>query len=249
MTFTLVYGDDLQDFPHLADQMLRDRGAQFKTELGWDLNTDDAGRETDEYDLHNPLYLIHSDEDGRHAASTRLMPTTGPTMIADHFSHLTGGVSVSSSTIWEVTRFFVANRGMRRAAPALMWAGCTLALRAGVEFYVGVTGAHMVRIFSACGWAPEVIGRSESPEGEICACLWEVTPELCARLAARAGVDPEAEPLTIHRRRPATQAWASPAAPALIAGASAPGAASPLDAPSSPVPPMLERKAAPNLYV
>lgn len=203
MPFTLVYGDDLQDFPMLADEMLRDRGTQFKTELGWDLSTDEAGRETDEYDLLNPLYLALTDEVGRHVASTRLMPSTGPTMIADHFSHLTDDVAIRSSTVWEVTRFFVADKSSRRAAPSLMWAGCALALRAGVEFYVGVTGAHMVRIFSACGWAPEVIGRADSPEGEICACLWEVTPELCDRLAARGRIDPTTEPLEIHKRKPA----------------------------------------------
>lgn len=239
MPFTLVYGDDLQDHPSLADQMLRDRGTQFKTELGWDLDTDEAGRETDEYDLRNPLYLILTDDEGRHTASTRLMPSTGPTMIADHFSHLTDGVAIRSSTIWEVTRFFVADRNARRAAPALMWAGCTLAMRAGVEFYVGVTGAHMVRIFSACGWAPEVIGRSDSPEGEICACLWEVTPELCDRLAARAKIDPTTEPLSISRRRQ-TPGWVTEPALVAAAGGVAPNAAY--------APPALECKAAPIFH-
>lgn len=200
MTFTLVYGEDLQDFPGLADQMLKDRGAQFKEILGWDLDTDEAGRETDEYDRQNPLYLILSDNDGRHIASTRLMPTTGPNMAADHFAHLTDGVPIASSRIWETTRFFVADKDARRAAPALMWAGCELALRSGVQFYVGITGAHMVRVFSACGWAPEVIGRADSPEGEICACLWEVNADICETLRRRAGVERGVHDLAIHRR-------------------------------------------------
>ncbi|MEM7525956.1 MAG: acyl-homoserine-lactone synthase [Pseudomonadota bacterium] len=198
MNFTLVYGDDLRDTPVLADQMLRDRGALFKTELGWDLRTDEEGRETDAYDRMNPLYLILSDDEGRHRASTRLMPTTGPNMLADHFAHMTDGVDVRSPLVWEVTRFFVADKGARRAAPALMWAGCALALEAGVSFYAGVTGAHMTRVFAACGWAPEIIGRSESPEGEICACLWEVTPELRDRLGARAGIADATTPPRIH---------------------------------------------------
>lgn len=206
MHFTLVHGDDLAAFPDLADQMFRDRGRQFIDELGWDLWRDEKGRERDPYDAMNPLYLILSDAAGRHLASTRLMPTTGRTMTADHFAHLTGGVAISSPTIWETTRFFVAEKSARRAASALMWAGCRLALRSGVEFYVGVIGAHMARAFSACGWAPEEIGRADSPEGEICACLWEVSEATCAALARRAGIDEATARLEIHRPAPRVEA-------------------------------------------
>ena len=69
-----------------------------------------------------------------------------------------------------------------------MWAGCALALQSGVSHYVSVTGAHLVRVFSACGWKPEIVGRADSPEGEICACFWEVSEELCDRLRRRAGL-------------------------------------------------------------
>ena len=206
MAFTLIHGDDLHSFPRLRDEMLRARGATFKDRLGWDLDTDAAGRERDAYDALNPLYNIVTDEAGRHLGSTRLMPTTGPTMTADHFSDLTGGVPVASATIWEVTRFFVSPAAGRRTAPALMWAGCDLALRSGVEFYVGVTGAHMVRVFAACGWAPEVIGRGASPEGEIVACLWEVSKAQVEALRVRAGLPEGFGPVEVHRPAPARMA-------------------------------------------
>ena len=199
MPFTLVYGDNLSDFPELGDQMLRDRGSQFIDDLGWELSTDDKGRELDEYDSCNPLYLILTDEAGEHVASTRLMPTTGPNMAADHFAHLTDDVAISSAVIWETTRFFVAQKAHRRAAPALMWAGCEIALRAGVEFYLGVIGTHMERVFTACGWKPEVIGRSGAGANAISACLWEVSPEISERLARRAGIRPGEHDLRIHR--------------------------------------------------
>ncbi|MEM7269109.1 MAG: acyl-homoserine-lactone synthase [Pseudomonadota bacterium] len=206
MNFTLVYGQNLHDFAALGDQMLRDRGAQFKEALGWDLYTDQQGRELDEYDALNPLYLILSDDDGDHVASTRLMPTTGRNMAAEHFSHLTDDVAIESPAIWETTRFFVAQKSARRAAPALMWAGCQLALRSGVDFYLGVIGAHMARVFTACGWAPEIVGRAGQGEQEILACLWEVNPEICERLRRRAGVRHGEHDLRIHRpvrgRRP-----------------------------------------------
>jgi acyl homoserine lactone synthase len=208
--FTLVYGDDLFDFPQLANEMFHDRRAQFKEALGWNLAVDALGREIDEYDLLNPLYVILRDGDGRHLGSSRVLPTTGRTMIADHFSDLTDGVEIESPLIWETTRFFIARRGAesRRNAAALMWAGCQLGLRAGVQFYVGVTAAHMVRVFTACGWPAEVIGRRTDPDGEICACLWEVNDEMCDRLRRRAGIEQGQYALQVYRRpagRPAGQ--------------------------------------------
>lgn len=198
MQFTLFYGDDLPKHPVLGDQMLRDRGAQFKDALGWDLKTDEYGRERDEYDYMNPLYTIVTDDDGLHIASSRVMPTTGHNMTSDHFSDLTGGVAVSSPKIWETTRFFVAQKAQRRAASALMWAGCQMALNSGVEFYLSVTGANLLRVFTICGWRPEVIGRAGTGDDEICACLWEVTPEVSARLARLAGIDPSDHDLSLH---------------------------------------------------
>ena len=212
MPFTLFYGEDLAEFPVLGDQMLRDRGRQFKDNLGWDLYTDELGRERDEYDHMNPLYTIVIDDAGNHVASSRVMPTTGPNMAADHFSHLTGGVPISSPKIWETTRFFVAQKAERRAASALMWAGCEMALKSGVEVYISITGANLLRVFTVCGWRPEVIGRSGSGEDEICACLWEVTPEVSGRLARRAGINPSDHSLKIHQASRAHPEFAALAA-------------------------------------
>lgn len=200
--FTLAYGDDLFDFPKLANEMFNDRRVQFAEELGWDLNVDAQGREIDQYDLMNPLYVILKDKKGSHIASGRLMPTTGPTMIADHFSDLTDGVQIESSLIWEVTRVFVARRGKDsiRNAAALMWAGAEIGLRAGVEFYVSVTPKDMTRVFAACGWPAEIIGeRIDEKDGHLCACLWEISRKHCDTLAARANIDPSQIDLSIYR--------------------------------------------------
>ena len=201
--FTLAYGDDLFDFPKLADEMFSDRRIQFAEQLGWDLNIDARGREIDQYDLMNPLYVILKDDDGSHVGSGRLLPTTGPTMIADHFSDLTDGVQIESSLIWEVTRVFVARRGRNsiRHAAALMWAGAEIGLRAGVEFYVSVTPKNMTRVFAACGWPAEIIGeRVDDRDGHLCACLWEINRKNCESLAAKANIEPSRIDLSIYRR-------------------------------------------------
>lgn len=182
-----IYGEDLAHQPELADAMFRERRKLFHDQFGWSLKIDERGRERDEYDDMNPLYIIITGENGEHLASTRILPTTGRTMIADHFSHLTDGVSISSGRIWEVTRFFVSGGGDRRTAATLMWAGCALAHAAGVEHYVGVIGKKMAPVFTVAGAKPEVIGSGESPEGPILACLWRTDAWQLAKLAARAG--------------------------------------------------------------
>jgi len=216
--FKLIYGDDLFDFPELANEMFQDRKSQFCDAFGWDLEVDALGREIDKYDLMNPLYVILRDKSGHHLGSGRLMPTTGPTMIADHFSDMTDGVEIESPLIWEVTRVFVARRGQDsiKNAAALMWAGCQIGLRAGVQFYVGVTAKHMVRVFRACGWPSEVIGeRSGGVDGDICACLWEISQENCDRLAARADIRPGEIDLQVYRR-PVTRQGSDGIAPAVF---------------------------------
>lgn len=189
-----VYAADLFRRPVLAASMFRDRAAQFRDRLGWDVSVDDRGCEFDQYDAHNPLYLIIEDENGEHVGSTRIMPTTGPTMVEDHFLDLTGGVPLKSALIWESTRFCISPRLKERSraglrAPAmLLWAGTEIAMRAGVEFYVAVFGEAMFRFYSSNGWMPEVLGERDSPEGRIYAGLWEITPRIRDHLARRAGV-------------------------------------------------------------
>lgn len=214
MPIDLVHADDLSADPEaaaLADAMFRDRAAQFRDRLGWKLGVDGAGRERDEYDDLNPLYLILSDGEGGHLASCRLMPSTGRTMMAEKFSHLTHGVTISSATVWEVTRFFVTPDAPRRAAAALMWAGCGFALRSGVDTYAGVTGAPLVPVFAACGWTPEVIGRQGDGADGVCACLWDVSAEQLEKLRRRAGLPENVAP-PIPRFAPFAAASTAPAA-------------------------------------
>jgi len=190
----IVHAADLFRRPMLAASMFKDRAAQFHHRLGWDaVQLDDRGLEFDQYDDLNPIYVIIEDEHGEHCGSGRLMPTTGRTMIKEHFSNLTGGVDIESPLIWEVTRLCVSPRLpaaspiARRAPAALFYAGFDMALKAGVEFFVAVYFGHMHRVWKAIGATPELLGSMETPEGEICAGIWEVTEETRDQLARRAG--------------------------------------------------------------
>lgn len=187
-----IYGEELHTFPKLADTMFRDRAHQFKTRLDWDVTVDAQGHERDEYDAMNPLYLIWEQADGSHGGSMRFLPTTGGTMINDHFLHLTDGVEIRSPLIWECTRFCLSETAESRVAAALMLGGMEIGLGFHLTDSIGVFDARMVRIYRRLGWEPTVLGTSGAGRDAISVGLWAFDPEIRPELLRRAGVSAEA---------------------------------------------------------
>ncbi len=179
-----LYGGELSAFPKLRDTMFRHRAAQFRDRLGWDVTVDGQGWERDEYDALNPLYVVWEAPDGRHGGSMRFLPTTGATMINDHFPQLTGGARIASPLIWECTRFCLGPNAAPRVSAALMLGGLELGLRHGLSHAVGVFDARMVRVYRALGWSPEILGAQDG----VAAGLWAFRPALRDGLLRKAGV-------------------------------------------------------------
>ncbi|MFL4468575.1 acyl-homoserine-lactone synthase [Tateyamaria armeniaca] len=182
-----VYASDLNDFPKLARTMFRDRADQFKTRLGWDVNVDENGYERDEYDDLNPLYVIWEEPDGSHGGSMRFLPTTGRTMVNEHFGDLISG-AITSPAIWECTRFCLTRGAGGHVAAALMLGGGEIMQNFGVEHFVGVFDARMVRIYRMIGSSPEVLGSAGSGRDQISVGLWHFDPDAAEKVAERAGV-------------------------------------------------------------
>src|SRR5918996_2904987 len=183
-----VYGDQLTNFPVLAESMFKDRAEQFKTRLGWDVTVNEYGWERDEYDALNPLYIVWEDAAGRHAGSMRTLPTVGRTMTNDHFRHLTGGVAITSPLIWECTRFCLAPGASSRVAAGLLLAGLELGLRFGLDQALGVFDARMPRIYGRLGHSPSIIGSSGEGPDAISVGLWDITEEAQAEISRRSGI-------------------------------------------------------------
>lgn len=179
-----AYSTELSQFPELADSMFQDRATQFRDRLGWDVNVDSLGWETDEYDRMNPLYVIWEQKNGLHGGSMRFLPTTGPTMIADHFSHLTDGVVTRNPFIWECTRFCLSPNASPNTAAALMLGAAELGIGMGLSHALGVFDHRMPRIYKRLGWAPDVLGTQD----DISAGIWAFNPDKRGELARRAGL-------------------------------------------------------------
>jgi acyl homoserine lactone synthase len=95
-------------YSELTDEMFKLRARIFRDRLGWDVQVVD-GRERDQYDDAGPVYVIYADKEGREVKGClRLLPTTGPTLLADIFSDtMPDAVHLSAPTIWECTRFCI----------------------------------------------------------------------------------------------------------------------------------------------
>lgn len=183
-----IYGHDLHRFPQLRRSMFHDRAEQFKHRLGWAVRVNAAGEERDEYDEINPLYVIWELPDGSHGGSMRFLPTTGRTMVNDHFSHLCDGVKIQSPLIWECTRFCISPRADRRAAAALTLGAGEIMARFHLRHFIGVFDPRMERIYRRMGLNPDVIGRSGEGADEIGVGLWEMDAAAWPRVLAKVGV-------------------------------------------------------------
>ena len=194
-----IYGDELGDHPKLAASMFRDRAVQFKDRLKWDVRVDADGFERDEYDDLNPLYVMWELPGGMHGGSMRFLPTTGRTMVNEHFADLLTG-PICSPLIWECTRFCLGAQASAHVAAALMLGGGEIMQGFGIAHFAGVFDARMVRIYRMTGSSPEILGSSGAGLSKISVGLWSFDASAQACVADRAGVSPQQSGAWLQQR-------------------------------------------------
>lgn len=143
----------------LLDQMHRFRARAFKDRRGWRVDVND-GREMDRFDAQDVVYFIVTGNDGRHVASLRLLPTTGPYMMADVFPEVLGDLPpYRSARIWESSRFCVDTHaarvfgegGVNRATRLLLHGMFGTALAMNLEHVVSVYDVYVEKILRRAG--------------------------------------------------------------------------------------------------
>jgi acyl homoserine lactone synthase len=154
-------------YSDLMDEMFRLRARVFHDRLKWDVQVAD-GMERDKYDELGPVYLVSTDDAARKVkGSLRLLPTTGPTLLADIFSDTCpAAVQLSAPTIWECTRFCLdenlLGRGRREeqieALTVLIAALGEVAVRAGIQSILGNFDSTMLKLYRRIGCEVEVLG-------------------------------------------------------------------------------------------
>jgi acyl homoserine lactone synthase len=91
--------------PDVLAGMARYRYRVFVETLGWKLAVRN-GLELDQFDGPDTRYVVARSEDGRISGVARLLPTTGPYLLADVFPELMGGAPPPRDPgVWELSRF------------------------------------------------------------------------------------------------------------------------------------------------
>jgi N-acyl-L-homoserine lactone synthetase len=171
----------------LLQSMFADRKHLFVDLFGWDVPVLDGQYEMDQFDNADTIYLIVSEDDGGHAASIRLFPTTRPHMLSTLFPHLCPfGVPVDEAT-WESTRLCLPQRHgaerRRTLRNRLFTAMVDFALERGIKRYTGLIPEPFRKEVLAMGWRAEPLGPAvRIPGGPVGAFLIHVDPETPERL-------------------------------------------------------------------
>lgn len=144
----------------LLAAMYRLRRRVFKDRLDWSVSV--SGEfELDVYDALGPTYLIAVSDAGGVVGTVRLLPTTGPNMLADTFPALLGDYPAPrDGKIIESSRFCVdtslaaepAGHGLSRVTLMLFAAMVEAARATGADQIVTVTDTRMERILRRAEW-------------------------------------------------------------------------------------------------
>ena len=181
------------EYPNLMDKMFRLRARVFRDRLGWDVQVID-GKERDKYDDEGPVYLIYADDEAQEVKGClRLLPTTGPTLLADIFSDtLPDAVHISAPTIWECTRFCLDESiwdGDREdvffACGRLITALGEIALKAGIESIIGNFDSAMLRLYRRLGCEVDVLGSTQRYGRPVYLGLFPIAEPILVRVKAK----------------------------------------------------------------
>lgn len=170
----------------LLQSMFKLRARVFRDKMKWDVNVVD-GMERDEYDDLDPVYIVLTDDTASEVyGSLRLLPTTGPTLLANTFSDtLPDAANLTAPTIWECTRLCIDDKLVGDRPENLMLASARLieglgevALKAGIETVLGVFEPMMLRVYRRIGCTLEILGCTRRFERPVYLGAFAVSEEI-----------------------------------------------------------------------
>lgn len=153
-----------------VDKMFRFRTEMFYRRLNWQVEVTD-GREKDQYDALDPVYLVSRTPRHEIESCARLLPTSGSYMLAEVFAEmLQGEAAPRQSDVWELSRFAVIPAGSAKNQQAtfhpvtlrMMQSAVDFADRNGISRYVVVTSVALERLLRRIGLSMRRFGRGEA---------------------------------------------------------------------------------------
>jgi len=193
-----VHSANQHVYARQLDQMFRMRHAFYVEGHGWADLTSADGRETDEFDDGNAVYLMSLDPFGDVAASVRLNPTLGPTLLSKFADHADQAPPKSES-VWDISRWIAAPRHRRANNPRwpnnhqreLMIGILEFCQSRGLTHLSMLAELRLAERIAAYGWPLRYLGAPreyEGGKGIAVAAEVEVGPHVLALTRARTGV-------------------------------------------------------------
>ncbi|MBX7481685.1 acyl-homoserine-lactone synthase [Qipengyuania qiaonensis] len=172
--------------------MFAARKRVFVDLLKWDIPVLAGQYEIDQFDTPDATYLVLLDDQGAHLASTRLLRSDGPHILADLFPSLCADAVPRGRSIREITRFCIdpeLTRSERRLArDQLVSALVSHALGDGVASYTAVASVPWFEQIARFGWQCEALGPSRRLCGEALVGLRIMIDETTPGALARTGM-------------------------------------------------------------
>lgn len=124
----------------------------FVDKLGWSLDCP-KGRELDQFDREDTVYVVAQDDSGEIVGIGRLLPTNRPYLLGEVFPQLMGGAPLpNSAAIWELSRFAAVDFQGRSSSPLSQFSSkLTLQLLEAVAKEAVTRGAQRLITVSPLG--------------------------------------------------------------------------------------------------
>jgi acyl-homoserine lactone synthase len=169
------------------EEMYRIRHDIYVGRRGWKALERPDGRDVDQFDRENTVYLLGLEPGGHVTAGLRLNPTTGPHLIRDVFPHtITEGSIPVGDSIYEFTRWFVAKDRVskeenRRVAGELLVAMLEYGRSIGLTHISLCCDSFFLKTMAETRWDFRRLGPiTRYPEGKCVSVLFDVSDRMIA---------------------------------------------------------------------
>lgn len=160
----LIDNDNRIEYAAQLEQMFRIRHELYVELRGWAALRRDDGREIDQFDTEDAVYLLGVDDAGSVTAGIRCLPTTAPHLISEVFPHaVTAHPVIRDEKTFEITRYFVTKQSLskaerHRASGEVLCAIHEFGLRSGAERCVVLCDTFFLPTMLECGWSVRPMG-------------------------------------------------------------------------------------------
>jgi acyl-homoserine lactone synthase len=145
--------------------MFEDRKRVFVDLFGWDLRVADDRFEIDQFDDNEAVYLLESDQAGRHLGSLRLLRADQPHILGSLFPYLCEEAVPTAPDTREITRLCLSPRlaasQRLHIRNRLISAMVDYGLACGIRTLTGVVGVRFLSQVLAMGWHCSPLGRPQ----------------------------------------------------------------------------------------